>query len=267
MKKQDKKKINIISLGAGVQSTTVLLMAMNGALGDIPEHAIFADTQYEPKAVYDHFEWLRKASTIPIHTVTSGNIRKDALDKKKHRFASMPLFVKNKEGKTAMLRRQCTHEYKIVPIRRKIRELIDDQIRKVKVVQWIGISLDEATRMRDSNVKYIDNYYPLIEKRMTRLDCLNWLERNGYPKPPKSSCICCPFHDNHFWKDMKKNAPIEFEDAVDFDKKIRKSLQRFTLKSEAYLHRSIRPLDEVEFDGIKGQINMFENECEGVCGV
>ena len=267
MKEQSKKRINILSLGAGVQSTTVLLMAMNGDLGEMPEHAIFADTQYEPEAVYKHFKWLKSVSTIPIHTVTFGNIRKDALDKTKHRFASMPLFVANKEGKTAMLRRQCTNEYKIIPIRRKIRELIDDQVRKVKVIQWIGISLDEATRMRDSDVKYIDNYYPLVEKRMSRLDCLNWLERKGYPTPPKSSCICCPFHDNSFWKNMKENVPKEFADAVDFDKKIRKALQRFTIKSDAYLHRSLKPLDEVEFDTNKDQINMFENECAGVCGV
>ncbi len=38
--------------------------------------------------------------------------------------------------------------------------------------------------------------WPLIEKGVTRQDCLRWLERHGYPTLPKSSCIGYPFHSD-----------------------------------------------------------------------
>src|SRR5688572_9056762 len=85
----------VLSLGAGVQSTAILLMSIDGHLPPI-EHAIFADTGWEPGAVYEHLGLLSiemAEADIALHRVTVGNIRADALDPD-HRFASMPLFVK-----------------------------------------------------------------------------------------------------------------------------------------------------------------------------
>ena len=48
------KHIRVISLGAGVQSTTMALMAAQGEIGPMPDCAIFADTQGEPRKVYEH---------------------------------------------------------------------------------------------------------------------------------------------------------------------------------------------------------------------
>ncbi len=48
--------LKVLSLGAGVQSSVMLLMADRGLLGDKPDVAIFADTQWEPKEVYEHLE-------------------------------------------------------------------------------------------------------------------------------------------------------------------------------------------------------------------
>jgi hypothetical protein len=35
------------------------------------------------------------------------------------------------------------------------------------------------------------------------------------------------------------------------------------------MHRSLRPLDEVDFRNLEdmGQMNMFNEDCEGLCGV
>ncbi len=52
-------RLRVLSLGAGVQSTTLALMAAHGVVGPMPDCAIFADTGWEPKAVYDHLAWLR----------------------------------------------------------------------------------------------------------------------------------------------------------------------------------------------------------------
>lgn len=166
--------------------------------------------------------------------------------------------------KTAMLRRQCTNEYKLRPIRGFIRKQFVDRKLLLAVRLWIGISCDEAHRMRDSSVLYIQNEYPLIDRRMRRSDCLNWLKAHGYPQPPKSSCIGCPFHDDHYWHRLRENSPAEFAEAVEFDKSCR-TLPR--IKGEVFLHRSLRPLDVAIQGGQIEMSDMFGEECEGMCGV
>ena len=66
MMEQDQSKfqgepaMRILSLGAGVQSSTMALMAEEGAFGIKPDAAIFADTGWEPKPVIEHLNWLKK---------------------------------------------------------------------------------------------------------------------------------------------------------------------------------------------------------------
>jgi hypothetical protein len=255
--------ITILSLGAGVQSTTVLLMADRGEI-ERPVEAIFADTGWEPAAVYAHLDWLRANVSIPIVTVSAGNLRGDALAS--NSLAWMPMFVKNADGGDGMLRRQCTTNYKIAPIRRRVRELMAEHGVK-RAVQQFGISLEEAVkRMRTSDVKYLDHSYPLVDRRMTRDDCKLWLVRNGYPVPPKSSCVGCPLHNSAHWADMKRNRPDEWADAVAFDEGIRDRRGKF---GGVYLHRQRIPLRLVALStpGERGQLSLFDDECHGVCGV
>jgi hypothetical protein len=164
-----------------------------------------------------------------------------------------------------MVNRQCTHDFKITPIRKKIRELIG-RPRAGCIQLWIGISLDEAFRMKESDVKYIDNRWPLIEKRMRRSDCLIWMEKHGYPKPGKSACVFCPYHNDAAWREMKQNDPVSFAQAVEIDNRIKNIPKQI---EPWYVHRSLAPLDQVDFstDEDRGQLNMFNNECEGMCGV
>lgn len=252
--------VAVLSLGAGVQSTTLLLMACHGEVEPLPVEAVFADTQDEPAAVYRHLDWLESVSTIPIRRVTKGQLSATVGDS--DRFVPLPFYVRDGDGRLSMLRRQCTNQYKIQPIRCHLRATYPKQ--RIRLLH--GISLDEAVRMRDSDVRYIQNVYPLVNKRMTRHDCLRWLERNGYPRPPKSACYFCPFMDNARWSAMKRDAPDEFARAVAFDDSIR-TLPRVT--GTAYIHRSGMPLSEVDLSTPEdhGQLGLFDGECEGMCGV
>lgn len=154
--------IRILSLGAGVQSTTVLLMS---CLGQLPRlsAAIFADTKWEPKPVYSHLRWLKAEAIkhgVRILTVSKGTLRGDALEfhsnrgKETRRYASMPVFVKNADGSVGMVNRQCTKEYKIEPIekliRRKFLKLSPGQRAPKNIVidHWFGISSDEPERAK-----------------------------------------------------------------------------------------------------------------------
>ena len=266
--------LHVISLGAGVQSTTMALMAAHGEITPMPDCAIFADTQSEPQAVYDHLAFLKSPNVLPfpVHIVTNGSLR-DKVGKARPQgkwvHQPLPAFVLDKAGNGSPINRDCTRDFKIYPIQKKVRELAGLTRKRSPghpvVEQWIGISLDEVMRMRHSRHAWTTLRYPLIEKRMTRGDCLEWLKRHGYPHPPKSACTFCQYHSNAMWRDMKDNDPVSWADAVAVDTKLRNAWQGKKL----FLHRQMVPLDQVDLSTAedRGQLNLFNNECEGMCGV
>lgn len=239
-------------------------MSCRGVLPKL-DAAIFADTQWEPKAVYAWLDTVLQPEAekagIPIHRVSKGNIRTDAIKSTMSgsRWASMPVYT-FEDGATGQAMRQCTQEYKIDPINKKMREIAIGQ----HVELWFGISGDEMRRMRMSKVRWIAHYYPLVfafDRPWHRYHCLEWLKEQGFPAAPRSACIGCPYRDNEQWRSLSQD---EFLDAVMFDR-----MRKFgNMKAEGYLHRSCRPLESVDLETLeeKGQINWL-NECEGMCGV
>ena len=189
-----KANLRILSLGAGVQSSTLALMI---AKGEIPmvDCAIFADTMGEPKAVYKWLDWLEKQLNYPVYKVSKGNLKEDMINAidGKYKFLSVPLYTRNAEtGKKGLLRRQCTADYKILPVNKKVRELLGLQLNEkrkkgTKVEMLMGISMDEVYRVKVNRLKYINNVYPLIELGMNRKDCLDWFKKHKYPTPPRSA--------------------------------------------------------------------------------
>jgi hypothetical protein len=271
--------LDVLMLGAGVQSSALLLLAERGDIPK-PDMAIFSDTQWEPPEVYEHLEWLcRMVKTIPIIKVTKGDIRADGIASRVRdtkRWASMPLFTKSPEGDIGSLRRQCTKEYKIDPIDKYIRRELFGlkhgqwMPREVVVRKWFGITSDEAQRITDSKVKWASHLYPFcnhpdtyFDLNWTRHNCQIWLEENyKFQKVPRSACLGCPFHSDKEWLEIKKN-PASWKDVVDFDRAIRK---QGGMRGDMFLHRSCLPLDEVYFKENQGEFN-FGGECEGMCGV
>lgn len=253
--------LTVLACGAGIQSTTLLLLSAEGELPK-PDVAIFADTGWEPAAVYGQVDRLEQLATehgIAFHRVSKGHLRRDAVDPE-HRYASIPYFVRNPDGTEGMGRRQCTSEYKLTPITRKVRELLGAAPPKYRRVpkgrvaeQWIGFSTDEvirANRRKDSQgVSYLTTRYPLLELEMSRKDCERYLRERGWGHTVKSACIGCPYHGNAQWRDLRDNHPEEWADAVEFDRAIRKGGSRgLPLNGEAFLHRSRVPLDQAPID-------------------
>lgn len=265
--------LRVLSLGAGVQSTALALMAAAGEIGPMPHCAVFADTGWEPPAVYTHLDRLVRALPFPVHRVSAGDIRADTLamsSSRCGRFSSVPWFIRNPDGSAGMGRRQCTAHYKLEPIRRKVRGLLGgtSRPRPGAVEVWVGISTDEAARMKPSRVLYIENRWPLIEARLSRANCLRWLERAGW-SAPKSACIGCPFRSDAAWRELRERDPASFADTVLVDRAIRDGGSRRGLRGQQFMHRSLKPLGEVDFstDRDRGQGDLFVNECEGMCGV
>lgn len=265
--------LRVLSLGAGVQSTTLALMAAHGEI-EPPDCAIFADTQAEPASVYEHLRWLMSPNVLPfpVHVVTRGDLAADGLvvrtsKRSGNRYQKnlIPLFIKNPDGSKGILGRKCTSEYKVREIIKKVRAL---RPRGTRVEQLVGISTDEAHRMKPAPVEWITNRWPLIEKRMNRNDCLRWLERHGYPQPSKSSCVFCPYHSDNEWRRLRDQEPDAFAAAVAWERQCQEANTRDeAAKGKPYLHASLVPLDEVDFSLDDRQLDLFGNECEGMCGV
>lgn len=207
--------LRLLSLGAGVQSSTLFLMALEGEIDGKLDGAIFADTGWEPESVYRHLAWLENWSEgrIPIHRVSIGNIRNDVLASVDGIYSRNPPFwVKGEDGRAAPLRRKCTSAYKIEPIDRKVRELLGvlpgRRVPKSTVIEkWVGISADEVVRVKPSGRDWIANRYPLIERHMTREDCLRLLTRRGYPPRQSQLASAVPIDRTNHGAKCATSAP------------------------------------------------------------
>ena len=278
--------IHILSLGAGVQSSTLAIMAARGEVPGYPQlsGAIFADTQDEPASVYRWLDWLdseiqSSPHPFPVHRVTAGKLSERATfmrrtkDGRAYSRTDIPFYGMTAEGdKTKFMSRACTYDFKIAPILRKARELggIKRGQKTVGVVQWIGISLDEVHRMKPSRDLWAECVWPLVDLGMRRGDCIAWMERNGYPKPPRSSCVFCPYHSDHEWRRLKTEEPEAFAAAAEFEKAVQAAKRNSdNIRSIPFLHKSCQPIETVDFSSEedRGQLSLFGNECTGMCGV
>ena len=136
----------------------------------------------------------------------------------------------------------------------------------------MGISIDEVQRMKTNKLKYITNIYPLIDNKLTRNDCIKWMNNNNYPTPPRSACTFCPFHSNKEWIEVKKdkdewNEVIKIDNLIRSNIRFNKSAGSEKLKDKLFLHRDLKPINEIDFNKKTDQLDLFNNECEGMCGV
>lgn len=252
--------LRILSLGAGVQSTTLLVLAANGEL-DV-DAVVFADTGWEPRAVYAHLWKLAETygDQVPIVVDSAGDLRADAL--REGRAVSLPVFTKRSDGTEGRTLRQCTHEYKTAVVRRVARRLGGGPNRADRpVTMLLGISWDEIQRMKPSDVAYVTVEWPLIDLRWRRGDCLAYLAKHQW-SAPRSACVGCPAHGDAHWRRIPDD---ELDDSEAFERELQATT---ALVQVPYLHRSLRPIREV-VDLLRAQGDLFDydeaDECGGGC--
>lgn len=271
--------MNVLSLGAGVQSSTMALMASAGEITPMPDYAIFADTNGEPKAVYEWLDWLEKQLPYPVRRVSRGDLwasastvrrTKDGL--RTYVATGIPVFMKEGLVKTGIGRRQCTRDFKVDVIAKECRRLLGvKRVLKaegIKVSMWIGISTDEVQRAKESRQPWVKARWPLLELGKSRADCLAWMRSRGFPTPPRSACTYCPYHDDRSWLALTKE---EFADAVEKEKELQAAYAATTeIRGVPFFHASRVPLSEVVFRDKEPDPfdeNTVAVECEGMCGV
>jgi hypothetical protein len=264
-----------LSLGAGVQSSALLVLSCTDDRVPKCDHALFSDTGDEPQYVYDYLEVLTEYASrhgIEVLTAQQGVLSADVLERKKvgKAFVSVPLYTIAMDGKKGLLRRQCTREYKIDPMSKKVRELLGYKPRqrmRHRVRSMLGITIDETRRMKPSWYPWITNTWPLVDLGLHRDDCFKIIADAGLPEPQKSACVYCPYHSDAYWQWMKDEQPVEFKKAVDFDEAVRDMTMRGK-EEPGYVHKSCVPLKEAVFNASDpNQVDLWTNECEGMCGV
>jgi hypothetical protein len=260
--------MKVLSLGWGVQSFTLAAMC---ALGEFekPDVAIHADTGHEGAGTYAYAAemtaWLEERG-VRVVTVRNKNEIVIIIPNGSRKI-DMPVFSLSLSGDKGQTQRRCTGDWKIKPVNRQVsNELKHRGLRKTQgvVEMWMGISTDEALRMKPARVKYITNRWPLIELGMSRNDCKAWLKEHGLPEPPRSSCVFCPYHSVREWREVQSN-DADWEKAVQVDEMIRHQRPPYRL----YIHPARIPLDQIDFrtEQEKGQLTLWDEECEGLCGV
>lgn len=292
------KVVRVLNLGAGVQSTALLLMdAMAHRWGrraeleawldrDYPfaafDFAVFADTQEEPRAVIEHLARLKAMDTAPILEGTAGRLGDDLINGTNstgQRFASIPAFTSAVEGEPGGLtRRQCTKEYKVEVVERIIRRVIlgldpgQTIPADTKVIQSFGLSWDEPTRIVRVRVRcdamgWAEPEFILAELVLERSDCRAFLSTIGV-EAPRSACVFCPYRSNAEWRRLRDDDPEGWARAVEVDGGMREADAACTRKLEhrLYVHRSCVPLSRAPIDEPDRPGLGFGADCEGMCG-
>jgi hypothetical protein len=258
---------HIISWGLGLQSTALCVMsALEENWIRKVDYIITSDTLFEHSYSYKirdfYFNYLSNLG-MDIYIVNNGDIKNPG----KHN--ELPLWT----DKGSPLKRQCTGHFKITPIRRKTRELLNISLlntgrtKKGSVIMYLGITYDESERIKESNRNYIINYFPLVDLKYTREDCISYLKEKNLPVPNKSCCIHCPYQGAKQWDFIKENYPEDFALAIEYDEKIRKPtksmIDRGIYSGNLYLWSKSIPLRDVNFsDLVDSKVDICD---EGYC--
>lgn len=242
----------IHSYGGGVQSAAIAVLVVRGKLMR-PERIVMADTGREATLTWDYLRdhiqpWLAQ-DALKVEIAP-------------HSLATVDLFAKNGDPRPLIpvftsegnkLPNYCSVEWKRRVVGRWLRQ--EGYGPEVPVTEWLGISKDEVERAKPSAVDWIEHSWPLLDLNMNRADCIALVRASGLPEPPRSSCWMCPFRTDAEWLAMRGRNDGDWKQAVDFDT---------ALASDLFLHRSAKPLSEVQFRHEK-QKELFDICEEGRC--
>lgn len=271
------RPLRVLAFGAGVQSSALALMMAAGEEESV-DFAIFADTHWEPNGVYAWIDEITRHLPFPLIRVSKMNLGEETLrvvarGERTYMRGLLPLFLGEDGKKTGMTIRKCTRDAKIRAQRAFIRAFLRGRPEALaalpgvagkftRVEQVFGISYDEADRMKDSDLKSIVHSYPLVDRKITREDCLIWMRDRGYREPTKSACVFCPYHDYSEWLRLKRSDRPSFDKAVAFEKRAQSVNAGLTdgLRSTPWLTDSCRPLDTLDLPALAAAQRAAQSE-------
>lgn len=232
-----KQRPIVLSYGGGRQTVAICALVAEGKLPR-PERIVMADTGREDPATWRYLD----AHVRPM-------LRNVGLEVEiaSHRLATVDLYGKNGDlllpaftagGKLPTL---CSTEWKQRVVRRYLRSLGYGPDRPIEM--WLGISLDEIGRAKESDKRWVKHGFPLLfNVTMTKQECIKYVLSLGLPETPQSSCWMCPHRQNDQWARLRDNDPAHWKAAVELDARIRQRDER----GGVFLHKDRVPLSEAD---------------------
>lgn len=242
--------LTTISYGGGVQSTSMIVLAVQGRLGYDVDAAVFSnvgdDSEHPATLRYVRevmVPWAAERG-LPVHELH--RVKRDGTVETlwgrlmKPESRSLPIPVRMSNG--APGNRSCTADFKIQVVGKWLKA--NGANKDDPATVCIGISTDEVHRIGNKRVEPYENpVYPLIDLGLSRQDCKNVIRDAGLPVPPKSSCFFCPFHRPLMWAEMRRDEPELFAKSQQLEDTLNE--RRVTLgKDPVYLTRFNKRLSD-----------------------
>lgn len=208
--------VRVLSYGGGADSFAMLLRAIE--LGDRPDVVAFADVaggtaranSRDPGEWPITYEHIRRyalpvceAAGIPFVWIGSEIPVRDAL--------SLIAWMEARgQIPIAGPARICTVIAKVERFEKWLRSYAGSPAET-----WIGFEAGEESRAaKDPNAgkpsAFRRNRFPLIEWGWCRCRCENYIRSRGYPVPPKSACVFCPYATKGDWQRFAAQLPKQF---------------------------------------------------------
>lgn len=229
----DHGRVVVWSCGGGVDSTALAVLICQGELPK-PDYAIMVDVGYEPETTWTHARTVLSPRLAAVGVTLTILRTRDYTDNElvKNGHLVIPAHRRNADGTTTKLHTHCSGPWKARVAKRWLRA------QGVEACEhWIGISADEKRRARPDPHKWVKIRWPLIERGMTRTDCVYLLGTAGWPLPDRTSCWMCPQRSIGDWRQLVVRSPADFAQAIQTERAIQAQFPN------VYLHHSCEPLD------------------------
>ncbi|GEL19309.1 phosphoadenosine phosphosulfate reductase [Pseudonocardia asaccharolytica] len=262
--------LTTISYGGGVQSTAMIVLAVEGRLGLDVDAALYAnvgdDSEHPDTTRYVREvmqPWAAERG-LPVHELR--RVRRDGTVETlygrltRERSRSLPIPVRMSNGAPGT--RSCTADFKIKVVARWLRE--HGATKNDPATVAIGISVDEIQRASNRRSHSYERItYPLLTLGLRRTDCARIIADAGLPIPPKSSCWFCPMQRPSVWAAMRVDEPDLFDRAVELEDLLNRRRDRLG-KDHVYLTRFAKPLRDVVPEGIQA-LQLAYGADDGAC--
>ncbi len=212
----------IVSWGGGVNSTAMLIGFWESWVR--PDLILFADTGGEKPETYAFLpifnQWLVAHDFPPIRTVQYHPERYTTLEENCLANHTLPSIVFGF--------RSCAEKWKIRPQEAYLKQwplAVASWRHGQKVRKAIGFDAGEAHRANllvDPKYLY---WYPLIDWRWGREECVAAIQRAGLPVPRKSACFFCPSSKKAEVLWLKRHHPALYQRAVTLERNAQETLQ------------------------------------------
>lgn len=219
--------------GGGVDSTAIAVLIWKGELPP-PQYAWIVDVGYEPKTTWDYVANVLQPKlaerSVILHILKTTDYTQN--DLVRGGYPTIPAYRKRDDDSIQKLSTHCSSGWKERVAQRWLREQGVEAVE-----QWVGIAAEETRRVRESDKAWVRLRYPLIERGLTRSDCVYMIGQAGWPMPERTSCYLCPHRSQGDWRRLAHRNREDFDRAVAAEKEIQKT------NPDIFLHRSGKPLD------------------------